>query len=184
MARTLLETGYFHADDLFDLGVPPEHDAIKGSQTAAFVCRGHMVKAGERKCSHKAANGRKAKIYRITTKGRAKLVGTTAGALPPAQGASSRSGETPNTARGSGAGVPSSQELKGKDTALDCASTASPDPLAGAGSVPNRHSAGPERDSSPVVSTPRPGETEPLKLVPDEVGAAPPLSAQCDPEAA
>ena len=73
MARTLLATGYLHADDLYELGVPPKHDAIKGSQTAAFVCRGWMTKAGERKCSHKAANGRKAKIYRLTDKGRQEL---------------------------------------------------------------------------------------------------------------
>lgn len=73
IAHTLLGTGYFHADDLGPLGVPPEHNAIKGTQVASCVNRRLMVKAGERKCQHKAANGRKAAIYRITELGRQKL---------------------------------------------------------------------------------------------------------------
>jgi hypothetical protein len=108
IARTLLETGYFHADDLDPLGVPPEHCNVKGSQIGSFRSRGLMEKTGaERKVAHAAANGRKAPIYRITQKGREKLAGISAG-VPSPQGtdglpfarlrASTDSGEKPNQA--------------------------------------------------------------------------------------
>lgn len=72
--RTLLETGFFHADDLDALCVPPEHSQLKGTRSAWFRNQGFMEKTGaERKVSHKAANGRKAAIHRITPKGRLKL---------------------------------------------------------------------------------------------------------------
>ena len=78
--RTLIETGYFHADDLDALGVPPEHCNLKGTRAASFANRKLMERSGvERKVSHKAANGRKAPIYRITAKGRAQLVGSDTG---------------------------------------------------------------------------------------------------------
>lgn len=73
IARTLLDTGYFHADDLTDLGVPGQHCNIRGSQTAAFVAKGWMKKVGERKCEHRAANARKAAIYKVTDEGLANL---------------------------------------------------------------------------------------------------------------
>lgn len=72
--RTLLGTGYLHADDLDDLGVPPAHCNVRGSQMGSFRSCGYMEKTGvERKVSHAAANGRKAPIYRITAKGRREL---------------------------------------------------------------------------------------------------------------
>lgn len=72
--RTLLTTGYFHADDLDPLGVPPEHAQLKGTRSAWFRNQGFMEKTGaERKVAHKAANGRKAHIHRITPKGRREL---------------------------------------------------------------------------------------------------------------
>jgi len=72
--RTLLETDYFHADDLDPLGIPPEHAQLKGTRSAWFRNQGFMEKTGaERKVSHKAANGRKAPIHRITPKGRREL---------------------------------------------------------------------------------------------------------------
>lgn len=78
--RTLLETGFFHADDLDALGVPPEHAQLKGTRSAWFRNQGFMEKTGaERKVSHKAANGRKAAIHRITKLGREKLAGVGAG---------------------------------------------------------------------------------------------------------
>jgi len=74
IARTLLETCYFHADDLDALGVPPSHCNVKGSQIGSFRSRGLMEKTGqERKVSHAAANGRKAPIYRVSAKGRKEL---------------------------------------------------------------------------------------------------------------
>jgi hypothetical protein len=107
--RTLIETGCFHADDLDPLGIPPEHSNLKGTRSAWFRNQGLMEKTGaERKVSHKAANGRKAPIHRITAKGRAKLVGTGAGASlarGASQGASSRSGEPAQ----SDTGVPNPQ---------------------------------------------------------------------------
>jgi hypothetical protein len=85
IADTLLSTGAFHADDLHSLGVPQQHKAIIGSQIAAFAARGYMVEAGRRKCEHKAANGRKAVVYRITKLGREKLadVSHSAGTVCP-----------------------------------------------------------------------------------------------------
>jgi len=74
--RTLLETEYFHSDDLDVLGIPPEHVQLKGTRSAWFRNQGFMEKTGdERKVAHKAANGRKAPIHRITSLGREKLVG-------------------------------------------------------------------------------------------------------------
>jgi hypothetical protein len=71
---TLLETGYFHADDLDELRIPPEHAQLKGTRSAWFRNQGFMEKTGaERKVAHKAANGRKAPIHRITPKGRREL---------------------------------------------------------------------------------------------------------------
>jgi hypothetical protein len=75
IGRTLITFGAFHADDLQPLEVPEIHSAIVGSQIASYVNRRLMVKVGERRCIHKAANGRKAAIYEITTKGRAELAG-------------------------------------------------------------------------------------------------------------
>lgn len=70
----LLETGYFHADDLDELRIPPEHAQLKGTRTAWFRNQGFMEKTGaERKVAHKAANGRKTPIHRITPKGRREL---------------------------------------------------------------------------------------------------------------
>jgi hypothetical protein len=74
IARTLLETGYFHADDLDALEVPPAHCNVKGSQIGSFRSRKLMEKTGvERKVAHAAANGRKAPIYRVTAKGHKEL---------------------------------------------------------------------------------------------------------------
>ncbi len=71
---TLLETGYFHADDLDEIRIPPEHAQLKGTRSAWFRNQGFMEKTGaERKVAHKAANGRKAPIHRITPKGRREL---------------------------------------------------------------------------------------------------------------
>jgi hypothetical protein len=79
IGRTLIATGAFHADDLQPLEVPEIHSAIVGSQIASYVNRRLMVKVGERRCIHKAANGRKAAIYEITPKGRKELVGLDSG---------------------------------------------------------------------------------------------------------
>lgn len=93
--RTLLATGFFHADDLDPLGVPPEHCNLKGTRTAWFRNQGLMEKSGaERKISHKAANGRKAAIHRITKKGREELVGLDAGSSSGDRVASVESGES------------------------------------------------------------------------------------------
>jgi len=92
IARTLVETGWFHADDMQPLGIPEQHANVIGSQIASYVNRKLMTKVGERRCQHKAANGRKAAVYRITIKGRAelsKLLGLGAG-IPTPQGEGGR----------------------------------------------------------------------------------------------
>jgi hypothetical protein len=93
IALTLIETGAFHADDLQPLQIPEAHSAVIGSQIASYVNRKLMRKVGERKCIHKAANGRKAAIYEITDLGRKTLAGVGAGSVCPS-GTSADSGES------------------------------------------------------------------------------------------
>lgn len=90
ITRTLVGTEAFHADDCDALGVPVEHCNLIGLEIAAFRNRGLMESTGVyRKVSHKAAKGRKAPVYRITSKGRRDLtVGVDVsrgpvGSLPP-----------------------------------------------------------------------------------------------------
>jgi hypothetical protein len=88
--HTLLATGAFHADDLDELQVPPEHSNTKGLRIGSFSRRELMESTGVyRTVSHAAANARKAPIYRITEKGRqelSKLVGVDAGGSSTASG--------------------------------------------------------------------------------------------------
>jgi hypothetical protein len=80
IARTLIETGYFHADDVDELGVPAEHCNLIGSQIASYANRKLMEPTGvTRKVAHRAANGRRAPIYCITEKGRKELAGVRIG---------------------------------------------------------------------------------------------------------
>lgn len=73
MARTLLETGFFHADDLDPLGIPEEHRNIAGSQSGGFVARGVMTEIGRRASAKPSRKKAKSAIYEITEKGRAEL---------------------------------------------------------------------------------------------------------------
>jgi hypothetical protein len=101
IAGTLLAAGAFHADDLDELGVPPEHANTKGLRIGSFSRRKLMESTGVyRTVSHAAANARKAPVYRITEKGRqelSKLVGHRAGAV---EDACSVSGESSAGGRG------------------------------------------------------------------------------------
>jgi hypothetical protein len=95
---TLLGTGYFHADDLDPLGVPPEHAQLKGTRSASFRNQGFMEKTGaERKVSHKAANGRKAAIHRITPKGRRELTAGVNADGDPSESGGNRSSDPAST---------------------------------------------------------------------------------------
>ncbi len=117
---TLLETGYFHADDLDELCVPPEHAQLKGTRSAWFRNQGFMEKTGaERKVSHKAANGRKAAIHRITPKGRREL---TAGV-----GARMRQGE-PSPLAGDACLHPGEPQRRPTGNPLDRSGPSSPNP--------------------------------------------------------
>lgn len=137
--RTLVETGYFHADDLDPLGVPPQHCNLKGTRTAWFRNQGFMEKSGvERKISHAAANGRKAAIHRITKKGRDHLLagvdreeGVAADRLGDGLGGSVHSGENGSApAPESRAGAPTAQAEGGAHPSAPCsAGAASPDQL-------------------------------------------------------
>jgi hypothetical protein len=83
IARTLLATGRFHVDDLDDLNLPPAAFEVRGTLVNSVRRRGLMESTNVyRKVAHAAANGRKAPIYRITSKGRqelSKLVGVGSG---------------------------------------------------------------------------------------------------------
>jgi hypothetical protein len=81
IARTLLATGHFHADDLAALEIPTDHTNIRGAQIGSFASTGLMEPTGvERPMAHAAANSRKGKIFRITEKGRRELPRMLAGA--------------------------------------------------------------------------------------------------------
>ncbi len=181
IARTLLETGYFHCDDLDALGVPPAHCNVKGSQIGSFRSQGLMEKTGqERKVSHVAANGRRAPIYRISAKGRKELskmlVGVGAGnaggsfSLPAASGHCPHSGEEQATGVGAG-----SQREAGVDRPVN--PTASVEP--GGGRVGGHGEPGKKRPSAAVKA---PGPASPDQLF--ELPADPPRSAWTDAEAA
>jgi hypothetical protein len=72
-------TGYFHADDLADLGIPDEHRNIIGSQTAKLVNQKWMKKRGERRSINPSRNAAKTGIYKLTDLGRESIVGVGAG---------------------------------------------------------------------------------------------------------
>jgi hypothetical protein len=179
IARTLLETGYFHCDDLDALGIPPAHCNIKGSQIGSFRSRGLMEKTGqERKVSHVAANGRRAPIYRISAKGRRELskmlvgVGVPGGLLDRPSRANSHPGE--KQAVGVGAGVPSPQGTEENHCAP---ASASVDP--GGSRAGGRGEPGNEWPSAAVKA---PGPASPDQLF--ELGPDRPRSAWTDPETA
>jgi hypothetical protein len=72
--HTLLGTGYLHVDDLDCLDLPPAAFEVRGTLVNRVRAKGWMERSGaERKVAHKAANARKAPIYRITAKGRHEL---------------------------------------------------------------------------------------------------------------
>jgi hypothetical protein len=118
---TLLSTGYFFADDLHALGVPEQHSAVIGSQTASFAAKELMVAFTRRKVEHAAANGRKANVYRITEKGRqelSKLVGVDANVPGPDQvavrGVGVDPGESSTGGRGQAVGPSGFARAKGR----------------------------------------------------------------------
>jgi hypothetical protein len=111
-------TGFYHADDLDQLGIPDEHRNIIGSQTAKLVNQKWIEEAGRRKSVLPSRNGAKSGIYRLTELGREAITGVDAGTSPPCVD----SGDT------SSAGVPASQGPEGVPVPPDCASAGAPDP--------------------------------------------------------
>lgn len=143
---TLLETGYFHADDLDPLGIPPEHAQLKGTRSAWFRNQGLMEKTGaERKVAHKAANGRKAPIHQITPKGRQALTALMGARIESPNSSRSFAGACAHQGGqsvGVNAGVPSPQGSERSASASDCASVdpgvSSPEVRTGASGEPAR----------------------------------------------
>lgn len=77
--RKLIDTGEVHANDVDDLPVPHQLRNLIGNRFQVFSKRRLMAKTGEyRRVTHSAAHGREAPVYRITPKGRAELVGSSA----------------------------------------------------------------------------------------------------------
>jgi hypothetical protein len=186
--RALIETGYFHADDLDPLGVPPEHCNLKGSRSAWFRNKGFMESTGVyRKVSHPAANGRKAPTYRITTKGRAKLVGVDVGS---SQNSDVDSGEKPSHGTINPEGTAGPHSVTGTLDRPDTLEIARGS-LAGAGGQPHRveYESGAEGHHadhlrSHDVGTSAPPSSKPTALFPEDVGRERPRSAFRDAEAA
>jgi len=73
LARTLLETGYAHADDFDALSVPDDHRNVIGSQMGSFVARGYMEEVSRRASANPKRKKAKSAVYRLTDKGRKDL---------------------------------------------------------------------------------------------------------------
>jgi hypothetical protein len=75
IARTLLHTGWFTADDLEPLGIPQQYRrSVHGSATGYFSGElSHMEEAGRRKSERPARKGGKNTVFRITVRGRREL---------------------------------------------------------------------------------------------------------------
>lgn len=73
LARTLLATGYAHADDFDALGVPDDHRNVIGSQMGSFVSRGWMVEVSRRPSANPKRKGAKSAVYQLSDKGRNEL---------------------------------------------------------------------------------------------------------------
>ena len=72
----LIESGFFHADDLVALEIPEAHKACVGAQVSGMISRRYMEETGVRRStSDPAGHARKSAVYRITELGREKLAG-------------------------------------------------------------------------------------------------------------
>lgn len=77
IARTLLHTGWFTADDLEPLGIPQQYRrSVHGSATGYFSGeQPYMEEAGRRKSERPERKGGKNTVFRITARGRRELPG-------------------------------------------------------------------------------------------------------------
>lgn len=76
IAEELWSTGEFHADALRRLDMPEDvRRGVVGSQIAAAVVKGVMVKGEERASTASSRNAAKSRVYRITPKGRELFAG-------------------------------------------------------------------------------------------------------------
>lgn len=75
IARTLLHTGWFTADDLEPLGIPQQYRrSVHGSATGYFSGeQPYMEEAGRRKSERPERKGAKNTVFRITARGRREL---------------------------------------------------------------------------------------------------------------
>lgn len=77
IARTLLATSFFTADDLEPLGIPEQYRrSVHGSATGYFSGeQPYMEETGRRKSERPTRKGAKNTVFRITVKGRRELPG-------------------------------------------------------------------------------------------------------------
>jgi len=169
IARTLLATSFFTADDLEPLGIPEQYRrSVHGSATGYFSGeQPYMEEAGRRKSERPERKGAKNTVFRITVKGRRELLGLLKGMAGPVAEANKRLyGETLVGVGGGNASAP-------------------PASLAAA----SGHSPHPGENSSPDAVTGRQGSSAGSTLsgrqLPVEEPAAQPLSLlpEPDPEA-
>ncbi len=106
MARTLMETGYFHSDDLEPLGIPEEHRNIAGSQAGGFVSRKLMVEVSRRASSKPSRKKAKSAVYQITAKGRTVLTSMLAGFSDDNKGGGDAVDNAPPTSGNAGTSPP------------------------------------------------------------------------------
>jgi len=175
IARTLLHTGWFTADDLEPLGIPQQYRrSVHGSATGFFSGeQPYMEEAGRRKSERPERKGAKNTVFRITVKGRRELPVLLKGMAGPVRDATKR-------LYGEVAGV------GGGRLALEAPSCATPHP----GDTPDQVDVSDEAltaslpaevdqdDASPAASpalVPAAGEPrpthEPLSLIPDAEAA-------------
>lgn len=116
-----LKYGPVHADDLEPL-FPEERRSmcrrLVGAQFGSLASRGYIVERERRKSKVKSRKGAKSGVYEFTRKGRATLVGNSAGGRG---GASSGAGAVPGEKAASGVSTP-----QGASRALTVPSSAAP----------------------------------------------------------
>lgn len=131
IVQVLTQTGAYHADDLHHLGIPDEHRNIIGSQTAKLVNKGWMEEAGRRKSIHPSRNGAKSGIYRLTSTGRATLVGADVGFADRSSPTLASDGLAPSVRPGekSSEGALSSSPSPSEDSPETLFDTSEPSPM-------------------------------------------------------
>lgn len=155
--RTLLETGYFTADDLEPLGIPAIYRrSVHGLVTAYFRNEGFTEEAGRRKSERPERKGGKNTVFRATAKARRELPKLLTDLQKEIAGVHADDGTSPGVSGLSPGGDAS------RSFSVDSGEAGRPGPGSGAGEETSKEPPGPEE--APKAGTASPA---PLSLLPD-----------------